>query len=272
MSISAVVATLNEEGSIDDCLETLTWCDEIVIVDNDSSDNTVLIAEEYTDQIYQYEERHGYGDPLKRYGVERASHDWILIVDADEMIPVSLAQRLQRIAKGSSADVVEIPFRNYSLGIWVKGAGWWPDYHPRFFRRDAVTVTDEIHGYLNVNDGAEVIELPASEENYVVHFNHIDLEDKLARLNTYTTVETETAEFSRWKLLTAPPIEFFNRLVLKRGYRLGWHGLLLSILQAWYRWLVLIKRWEQIKMGGKEGIKEQYDYIRQDIIEEWENE
>lgn len=270
--VSAVVATLNEEERIHGCLETLSWCDEIVVVDNNSSDDTVEIAEEHTSQIYRYPERHGYGDPLKKYGIQKTSNEWILIVDADELVPVTLAQRLQRLMRDSSADVVKIPFKNHSLGIWVKGAGWWPGHHPRFFRRDGVDLTDKIHGYLNVRPGADVVELPARKRNCMVHFNHSDVEDKLATVNSYTTVEAKRDDFSLRQLVVSPGLEFFNRLVLKKGYRLGWHGLLLAIFQAWYKWLVAIKRWELNRMGGREGIEERYDQIRREVLSEWENE
>lgn len=271
-NISAVVATLNEEERIRGCLKTVSWCDEIVVVDNDSSDDTTEIAAEYTDEIFQYKKRHGYGDPLKIYGIEKASNEWIVLIDADELVPISLAKRLRKIVDESEADVVRIPFKNHTLGIWAKGAGWWPDFHARCFRRDAVNVTDEIHGYLNVDDNADLLELPARERNCIVHFNHVDIEDKVDRVNTYTTVEAEGADFTFRKLVAAPVIEFFNRLVLKNGYRLGCHGVLLAIMQAWYEWLVAVKRWEMDRMGGREGIEDRYNLIRREVLSEWENE
>jgi len=269
-SISAVIVTLNEQDRIRECLKTLSWCDEIILIDNNSSDDTVKIAQEFTDEIYQYETRHGYGDPLKKYGFEKASGDWILIIDADEMVPITLAQKLNQIVENSTSKVVQIPFKNYSLGIWVKGAGWWPDYHPRFFKRDAVNVTDDIHDFLQIENDSNVAKLPLDEDYCIRHFNHTNIEDKLSRINNYTTVESQQNDFSYYQLFLSPIIEFINRLVIKKGYRLGRHGLLLAIFQAWYQFLVAIKSWEIENIGGKEGIENIYDDERDKVINEWE--
>lgn len=269
-TVSAVVVTLNEEEVIESCLQTLSWCDEIILVDNDSEDQTVDIARNYVDEVYVYEERHGYGDPLKEYGVQKANSDWIFIIDADELVPKSLAVRLLQIVEKDEYDVVRIPFKHYSIGKWIDGAGWWPSHHPRLFKRDEITVSDEIHGYLHVHDRADVLKLPSSEKNAVIHFNHIDIEDKLNRINMYTSVEARQGSFSLLRLLYAPLFEFFRRLVYLRGYRVGIHGLLLSALQAWYKFLAEIKRWERERLGGTEGIKKRYNEQRNDILREWE--
>ena len=183
-NISAVIATLNEDDTVRNCLETLRWCDEIIVVDNGSSDNTVDIAEEYADNIYYYQKQHGHGDPLQKFGVEKASNDWVIIVDADELITPSLACRLQTIAEAHSADVVEIPFKNYIIGRWIKGAGWWPAHHPRFFHKDKVNVTSEIHKNIWVDSDASVKKLTPSEGNYVYHFNYYSVSEYLDRMNS----------------------------------------------------------------------------------------
>lgn len=106
----------------------------------------------------------------------------------------------------------------------------------------------------------------------MVHFNHTDVKEELARVNHYTTFEADRDDFSIRQWLVMPRLEFFSRLVLKKGYQLGWHGVILAIFQAWYRWLVAVKRWEMNRMGGREGIKDRYDQNRRKVIIEWENE
>jgi len=112
VQISATVVTLNEEENIRNCLETLTWCDEIIIVDSHSDDNTVEIAREYTDKIFTYE-RTGYSEPAREKALEEASGEWICMIDADEMIPPHLADKLKQEVEDSKVDVVHAPIKNW---------------------------------------------------------------------------------------------------------------------------------------------------------------
>jgi len=90
--VSVLVHTLNEEKNIRNCLDTLKWAEEIIIVDLFSDDRTVEVASEYTDRFF-FHERMGYADPARQFGLEKASCNWILIVDADEQVPLKLKER-----------------------------------------------------------------------------------------------------------------------------------------------------------------------------------
>ena len=87
VEISILIHTLNEERNIRNCLETVKWADEIIIIDMYSDDRTVEITKEYTDKIF-YHERMGYADPARQFGLEKATHEWVLQVDADELVPL----------------------------------------------------------------------------------------------------------------------------------------------------------------------------------------
>ncbi len=91
MKISVLINTFNEERNIKNCLESVSWADEIIIVDMYSDDKTVDIAKNYTDKIY-YFERMGYADPARQFALKKATHEWVLIVDADEMVPLELRE------------------------------------------------------------------------------------------------------------------------------------------------------------------------------------
>lgn len=266
--ISATVVTLNEEENIRECLETLTWCDEIIIVDSYSDDATVEIARKYTDKIYTYE-RTGYSEPAREKALEEASGDWICMIDADEMVPKSLANQLRREAEQETNDIIYAPRKNFSLGKWINAAGWWPAYTPVLYRKEIVTYSETIHDFISFDESSKQMKLEAVEENAVRHFSHTDIEDKLSRVNRYTSVEAEQTEFSYTQLFLAPPAEFVRRFIYNNGYRLGRYGLLLSIFQAWYMWLVAIKAWEMEYIGGEEGIRERYDKERRSILGEW---
>ena len=114
--ISAVILARNEEANIRYCLDTLDWCDEIVVADMESSDRTAAIAREYTDKVYPCPLTPVF-DAAKKFAVENSSGDWIFIIDADEMVPKALSLALRALAEEGKADVVEVPF-NHSIN-WV---------------------------------------------------------------------------------------------------------------------------------------------------------
>ncbi len=120
--ISVIVHTFNEERNIRNCLESVKWADEIVIIDMYSEDRTVEIARGYTDKIYFFE-RKGYADPARQFGVDQASFKWILVVAADEMVPKRLSQRLKEIVEKDEADVVYILRKNYFFGKLLEKEG-----------------------------------------------------------------------------------------------------------------------------------------------------
>jgi len=122
LSVSVLIHTLNEERNIRNCLETVIWAEEIIVVDMYSDDKTVEIAREYTDKIF-YFERVGYADPARKFALERATKPWILVVDADELVPRRLYEELKNIIEKDLADVVYIPRNNYFFGEILKGTG-----------------------------------------------------------------------------------------------------------------------------------------------------
>lgn len=266
--VSAAVVTLNEEENIRDCLETLEWCDEIIIVDSFSDDDTVEIAKEYTDEIYTFE-RTGYGDPAREKALKEASNEWICMVDADELVPKALADKLCDEVQKDEYDVIYAPRMNFSLGKWIDGAGWWPDYRPVLYRRGVVTYSNSPHDFISFSNSGNEKKLGVHKRYAIRHFNHIDIEDKISRMNKYTSIEADQTRFSYSKLLLEPTTEFVERFILQKGYRLGWYGFLLSSFQAWYKFMLLAKSRENEQMGGKEGILNEYRTRREEVLDEW---
>jgi glycosyltransferase involved in cell wall biosynthesis len=240
--ISVLINTLNEENNIRNCLESVKWADELIVVDMYSDDKTVEIAKEYTDKIY-YFERLGYADPARQYALEKATNSWILVIDADEMVPVGLKRELEKIMKYGIADVVRIPRNNYIFGHLMKGTGWGAlqDMHYRFFKRDYVSFNGKIHAFTEITDDAKIYEIK-NPKNGFIHFNHIDIEYFIEKLNRYTTIEAKNM-FNNDK---KPPktfleelfriiYEFFNRFFIKGGYKDGFLGFYLALLMGAYR-------------------------------------
>jgi len=266
--VSAAIVTLNEEENIRDCLETLAWCDEIIIVDSFSDDGTVEIAKEYTDKIYTFE-RTGYGDPARKKALEEASNEWICMVDADELVPKVLANILCEEVQNDEYDVIYAPRMNFSLGKWIDEAGWWPDYRPILYRRGVVTYSNSPHNFISFSNLAKEKKLDVNKEYAIRHFNHTDIEDKISRMNKYTSIEADQNDFSYGQLFLSPITEFVERFVLQNGYRLGLDGILLASFQSWYKFILAAKIRENERMGGKEGILDEYEKKREEVLSEW---
>jgi len=270
--LSAVILARNEEKNIRFCLNTLSWCDEIVVVDMDSSDSTAAIAREYTDKVYFHEKVIAF-DIAKKYGVEKAIGEWILLIDADEMIQYPLARRLRSYAEENKVDVVEIPFKNFILGDWVQHTGWGYMPLPRFFRRDKINFTETIHDYMHVLPEAKVMRLASSDENCIYHFAYLDSSHFVEKLNRYTSAEAQhlyqiKVPFSVRRVIMSALLMFNGRYVVGKGYKDGVRGFVLSLMMAFYQALSHIKLWELYQFEDTP-VVERYDKIRHDLLSKW---
>ncbi|RLC48111.1 MAG: glycosyltransferase family 2 protein [Candidatus Cloacimonadota bacterium] len=271
--ISALVHTFNEEENIRCCLQCLNWVDEIVIIDMYSDDRTVEICREFTDNIY-YFERMGYVEPARKFGIEKTSGDWILIVDADERIPYSLSQTLLKIVKEDKVDVVEIPTKNYIFGKWLQYSGRYPDYHPRFFRRGYVIPSEDVHGNFKTK-GKKIYLDKNNIKNYIIHFRYIDVSQFIEKMNRYTTFEIEKMKkkdrkFTVMKMLKAGFYEFRRRYFSYKGYKDGVYGLIFSLFRGFYHFLIYVKYWEYLNSKKKHPVQK-YKEIEQQLLKEYEN-
>lgn len=272
MKISAVLLARNEEANIRFCLGTLGWCDEIIVADMESSDRTAAIAREYTDKVYPYPLTPAF-DIAKKFAVEKASGDWIFIIDADEMVPKGLGLALRAAAEEGKADVVEVPFNHYLLGAKVRRSGWGYTPQPRFFRPGKVIFGEALHNYFRLAEGVVSVSLPPEDGNSIIHFNYTDSAHFVEKLNRYTAVEAEKlsesgAEFSYYGLLRSAWGEFYRRFVTGKGYTEGPRGFSLSLLMAFYRALSFIKLWEKREFA-KEPVRDIYDRERRAILAGW---
>ena len=270
--ISAVILARNEETNIRHCLETLGWCDEIVVADMESSDRTAAIAREFTDKVYPHPVTRVF-DTAKKFAVEKASGDWVFMIDADEMVPRALGLALRAIAEEGKADVVEVPFNHYIIGAKIRHSGWGYTPQPRFFRRGKIVFGETIHRYFHKADGAFSVSLPLKDENSIIHFNYTDSAHFVEKLNRYTTVEAghlleSGIGFSYRGLIMAAVREFFGRFVRGKGYSEGPRGFSLCLLMAFYRALTFIKLWEMREFSG-EPVESVYDRERRAILAGW---
>jgi glycosyltransferase involved in cell wall biosynthesis len=269
--ISSVINTFNEEKNIRFCLECLRWCDEIVVVDMCSQDNTVKIAQEFTDKIFRHE-RTLYFDTARSFAIQMAQFEWILMVDADELISSKLSKTLKNIEKENKADVVQIPRKNYIMGSWIRHTGWWPDYQERFFRKNKMRIDSRLHAYLKPT--GRILKLNPTEDNAIIHLNYYDSTHFIEKLNRYTHIEAkqmyENKFVFRWGLLFKSVMkEFLIRFIKHQGYRDGFRGFALLILMIFYRMVSFIKLWEIAEYTKKGFPQEIYKNIQESIAKEW---
>jgi len=245
--ISAVINTYNEEKNIEKCLSSLaSWVSEIIIVDMNSSDNTVKIAKGFTDKIYSFPYI-GFVEPARNMAIGKAHGDWIILVDADEEIPKSLSSKIKDLISKTDCSYFRIPRKNIIFSKWIRHASWWPDYQIRLFKKGAVSWSDKIHSIpLTRGQGSD---LTLSEENAIVHYNYQSVEQFIERLNRYTSIQAKELyisgkKFSWQSLIHSPTQEFLSRYFQSEGYKDGIHGLILSLMQSFSQLSVMIKLWE----------------------------
>ncbi|WEV48811.1 glycosyltransferase family 2 protein [Acinetobacter sp. ESL0695] len=248
MKISALINTLNEENNIEDCLKSLvSWVDEIIIVDMYSDDRTIEIAKKYTDKIF-YFERVGYADPARAFALDKASNEWIIVLDADEIIPKNLSEYLISLAKGNEHDAIWIPRRNFMFGKEIKHTGWGAlqDKQMRFFRKHVMSYGSEVHNFVHISENARIYIIDKVEFS-IIHFNYTDINHFIEKLNRYTTIEAKQLYRNNYKKITNVDIikefikEFFLRYFRNKGFKDGFYGLYLSILMGVYKATTLAK-------------------------------
>jgi glycosyltransferase involved in cell wall biosynthesis len=263
--ISVVINTLNEEKNLPYALRSVhAWADEIIVVDMYSDDRTVEIAREYGAKVF-FHERIAAFDGARQFAIEQASNDWVLVLDADEMIPEPLSRILIEIVGKDKADVVLIPWLNYLLGEPLLHTGWGPnqDKHYRLFKKMKLTLSSTIHSVMKPHDDARVYELPYKSSIAIVHFNYVNTTQFMEKLNRYTSVEAQQA-FERgerssvrsalWMMFK----EFANRYIRKQGFRDGWRGFYLSLSMSFYRMTIFMKLKEIDVLGDADQIIASY--------------
>jgi len=242
--LSVAIIALNEEERIRACLESVTWADEVVVVDSGSSDKTVAIAREFTDRVL-FHAWAGYG-AQKNFALAQCQGDWLLALDADERVSEPL--RVE-IAAALAADPpvagFAIPRRNFFQGAWVRHGGWYPDYQLRLFRRGRGAFTESaVHESVRVDGPVGRLRAPLDHQSYR------GIEDFVARANRYSELAArQLASSGRGgslgDLLVRPVWRFVSMYVLRAGYLDGWRGLTLAILYAHYVFLRAAKVREQ---------------------------
>ncbi|MEK7166248.1 MAG: glycosyltransferase family 2 protein, partial [Patescibacteria group bacterium] len=215
---------------------------------------TVKIARQKTSRIFEHTDV-GFVEPARNFAITKATYPWILLIDADEVLPDTLGKKLKGFTTQTDYTYYRIPRRNLIFRKWMRHSGWWPDYQIRFFQKNAVSWNNEIHS-LPVTQGAGM-DLPQIEDNAFIHYHYETVEQYLNRLNRYTTHEAaqlgaDNYQFSWPHIIQKPMSEFLTRFLAWEGYKDGAHGLALSLLQAFSFLIVELKVWEKSRFAEHE--------------------
>lgn len=266
MKISVCITTFNSQEHIEGCLQSVNFADEIIVVDHESTDNTLALVKKYTKNIYTQKNDPEKIDLQKNFGFKKASNDWILSLDADERVPSDLAKEIgQKISSAGSEFVgYRIPRKNIIFGKWIQHSLWWPDLQLRLFQKGKGQYSqDNVHKDLQLSGECGKL------ENVLIHENYQSISQYLQKMDVYTQSEAKAYIASGKKVhmtdaMRLPVQDFLKTFFLQNGYRDGLHGFVLSSLQAFYAFLIFAKCWEI--QGFKEENSE--DFLK--IVEsEW---
>lgn len=233
-ALTAIVTTYNEAHHITEVLQSLSWADEILVVDSFSTDNTVELARPLATQVVQ----RAYQGPAdqKNWAIPQATHPWVLLLDADERVTDELREEVQTWLRQPDIpyDVFWIGRRNFFLGREIRYSGWQGDKVVRFFRRDAARYNDkQVHEEV-ITDGLRVGQL----KHRLLHYTYRDIAHFLAKMDRYARwsaqdYAAQTPRVTYFHLLAKPIFRFFKHFVLQGGVRDGRAGLVVSVIMAW---------------------------------------
>jgi len=245
-SLSVVVITYNEERKIKKCLESVKWADEIVVIDSNSTDQTREIALQYTDLVIEYSWK-GFAKQ-RTFGMDQTSGDWILFLDADEYVTDALKHRLQELLTAFSPfHAFKLHRVEHFLGYPLHHGTLNPSYQPRILSKGKGYWTGGAHAHIEVDD-----DLMGLIHEDLYHDSHNTITDFITRINYYTTVDAEDRVKSgqrvgKLRIIFSPIGMTWKSLIVKRGYRDGFPGVLFCIGMGIYSFLRLVKVWQLTK-------------------------
>ena len=259
--IAGVVLTLNEEQDLARALQSLSWCDELLVLDSGSTDLTQQVAERYQARFIQHRQ-----DPPFLITVQRnwaldhcgLSSDWVLFLDADEEVGSKLVQTIQSsLHSGNNLDAYELTPRYWFLGRWLKHTQGYPNWHPRLIRRGATCFEGGVWESFAPDSRVGRISVPY--EHYAFSKGFDDWLERHRRYSTWdaeqivaflTTRKSTTLTTRRWPWMrlffsqfwwTRPSLRFLQKYVLQSGFLEGWQGLLFALMMAGYDMMTVIK-------------------------------
>jgi len=243
VKISAIIIAKNSGKLIDDCLSSISWVDEIILVDSGSTDSTIKKGEKYDN--LKVVQNNGNFSQKRNCGAEKASGEWLFYIDTDERVTPLLKSEIQEAIRDSSFEAYAIPRKNILLGHEMKHGGWWPDYVLRLIKKDSL---DKWEGALHEQPKikGEIGKL----KNPLTHITHRSLSEMVEKTNKWSEVEAKLLfesnhpEVVWWRFLSVALREFWYRGIKEMGFLDGTVGIIEIIYQMYSRMITYAKLWE----------------------------
>jgi len=239
IDLSVAIITKDEEERLPDCLKSVSFADDIVVVDSGSTDRTVEIARKFGCRVF-VEEWKGDG-PQKNSAIDKCLHDWVLVIDADEQVPETTRERIiEIVAANEKADAFSFPRRNFLHGRWIRHCGWWPDRVIRLVRKSRGRYQSITHGRWATNGVEAGIEEP------IDHYSFDGYSDMFYIMETRSTdMARELYEAGGRANVMTPFLHglamFLKTYVLKLGFLSGFDGMIISLTRAGGSFLKYVK-------------------------------
>jgi len=231
-AVSVIIITKNEAHRIRRCLESLQWADEIVVVDSGSSDDTLSICKEFTENVFV--RPFDNFSNQKNAALDLASGEWVLSIDADEVVTADLAREIRQRIRSTGAGYAAYSVRreNFVCGRPIRHV-FQNDTQVKLLKRGACRYFKSVHEDLDVKGAIGMLESP------LLHYNSDNLGEFIRKQNHYTTLEAKAKfergeRFSLVKLAFSPPRTFVYRYVMIGGYKDGWMGFVIAAVMAYY--------------------------------------
>jgi glycosyltransferase involved in cell wall biosynthesis len=243
-TLSAIVITRNEAHNLHDCLQSMRGLvDEIIVVDSQSTDQTVAIAQQHGAKVAQPSDWPGFG-PQKNRALDLATCDWVFSIDADERVTPNLAVEIKQVLKlGPSAVAYKLPRLSSYCGKFIHHAGWQPDYVLRLFKRGTARFSDDlVHERIITQQPVQAL------QHHLLHYSYLNFSQVLSKVDAYSTASAKQA-YARGKRSSVAGAlghgawAFFRTYVIRRGCFDGAHGLALAISNAETSYYKYLKLW-----------------------------
>ena len=248
--ISVVVITKNEEDNIADCLKSVSWADELIVLDDNSTDNTVNIAKQYTNKVssrkMDIEGRH------RNYAYSLAKNNWVLSLDADERVSAELETELRELFKTEMKDkAYSMPIKNFIGKRWIRYGGWYPAPKVRLFDKNHFKYEEaEVHPRVFIDGSCGRL------TKDIIHYSYRDYHEFFQSLNNQTTLEAkkwfkEKRKINFIKMYRKAISRFLKAYIQKAGYKDGLLGFVVSYNGGLYQFLSYIKYREMLENEPK---------------------
>lgn len=247
-TLSVVLATLNEAANLGACLRSVEWADEIIVVDDGSTDGTPEIAKGFTGKVV-VRPSGGKFHANQNVAIQMSTHEWILSLDADEVVPADLAKEICQVIERTPYAAFRVGRRNHFLGRWIRHGGWYPDRVIRLFRKGSTQWPMDLHSEPPAPSPETVGDLKVE----LLHYSYRSFDQYFEKFNRFTNLLAreahERGDATGFRdaiinLVVRPAAWFLYKYVWLRGFRDGLYGFFIAMSSALVIQVTFCKLWE----------------------------